>query len=179
VAESNSITEAFVTETSDDGNDCPVIDVVNIIHMGQIRKKRRHTIGKNWNLFGITCFFFYIFVLDLIAILYFILFPLVFSLSVDEDSRSCGISVLGVISVEEPDEPVDTAPVSGESTSPVVYFSEDPAVVSESGNGYSSVSNMSVTAFLYCLNSKSVVAKFSRSKAPAAKVNIWSRISSF
>ncbi|EFX69532.1 hypothetical protein DAPPUDRAFT_113606 [Daphnia pulex] len=103
VAESKSITEASVTETSDDGNDCH------------------------------TC--------------------------VDENSRSCGISVLGVISGEEPDESVDTAPVSGESTPPVVYVPDDPAVVSESGNGYSSVSNMSVTAFLYCLNSKSVVAK--------------------
>ncbi len=80
MAESKSITEASVTETSDDGNDCPVIDVVNIIHMGQIRKKRRHTIGKNWNLFGITCLF-YIFVMNLIAILYFILFPLLLPFS--------------------------------------------------------------------------------------------------
>jgi hypothetical protein len=44
--------------------------------------------------------------------------------------RSCGISVLGVISVEEPDKPVDNAPVSSESTSPVVYVPDDPAVVS-------------------------------------------------
>ncbi|EFX63303.1 hypothetical protein DAPPUDRAFT_119332 [Daphnia pulex] len=44
--------------------------------------------------------------------------------------RSCEISVLGVISVEEPDKPVDNAPVSSESTSPVVYVPDDPAVVS-------------------------------------------------
>jgi hypothetical protein len=77
--------------------------------------------------------------------------------------------------VEEPDEPVDTAPISGESNSPVVYVPDDPAVVSKSGNGYSSVSNISVTAFLHCSNSKIVVEKV----APVAKVNIWSRISSF
>ncbi len=85
--------------------------------------------------------------------------------SIDEDSQSSGTAVLGVIAVEELDEPVDAAPVSSrhkrqdipldvathpaselESNSPVVYVPGDPAVFTQSGNGFSSVLNASVTS---------------------------------
>jgi hypothetical protein len=80
------------------------------------------------------------------------------SLPVDEDSQSSGTAVLGVIAVKEPDEPVDAAPVSSrhipqdipldvathpsserESASPVVYVLDNPAVFTQSCNGFSSV----------------------------------------
>ncbi|EFX68764.1 hypothetical protein DAPPUDRAFT_329791 [Daphnia pulex] len=137
-AEKNVIIEAITLDKSDDEKECPVRDVANIIHIGHIRKRRRRTTGyctcRSVNATAKR------------------------SLPVDEDSQSSGTAVLGVIAVEEPDEPVDAAPVSSrhipqdipldvathpssehESASPVVYVLDDPAVFTQSCNGFSSV----------------------------------------
>ncbi|EFX76177.1 hypothetical protein DAPPUDRAFT_322614 [Daphnia pulex] len=140
-AEKNVIIEAITSDKSDDEKECPVTAVANIIHIGHIRKRRRRT--TEVEVIG-TC-------RSVNAIVKW-------SLPVDEDSQSSGTAVLGVIAVKEPDEPDDAAPVSSrhipqdipldvathpsserESASPVVYVLDDPAVFTQSCNGFSSV----------------------------------------
>ncbi|EFX73981.1 hypothetical protein DAPPUDRAFT_324709 [Daphnia pulex] len=147
-AEKNLITESFASDKLDDGKDCPVTEVVNSIDMGHIRKRRRRTTE-----------------VEVIGTCGSINATAKRSLPVDEGCQSSETAVLGVISVEESDEPIDAAPVTSrhipqdipldvamhsaserESASPVVYVPDDSAVVTQPGNGYSFVLNASVTS---------------------------------